>query len=180
MRDAQEAQASGTRPDFCATGQPGWCLGLVLAAAGEPERGAGVMLEAVGGPDLTSVVAAERPTAAADLAEMLLACGRLDDAGRVLASGQAAAVRAGTDWAALTAGRGRAAVLLAKGQAQAAVEAAAEAIDQGAHAGTVVGRSRAASSRPGAGRGGRPAVGDRGADRRRVDARAVWRCALAR
>jgi DNA-binding NarL/FixJ family response regulator len=128
MRDAHEAQASGTRPDFCATGQPGWCLGLVLAAAGQPVQGARAMLEALGGPGLTLVVAAERPAAAADLVEVLLACERSDDAGQVLASGEMAAARAGTEWAAMTVGRARAAVLLAEGQARAAAEATAEVV----------------------------------------------------
>ena len=68
IRDAQEAQASGTRPDFCATGQPGWCLGLALAAAGQPDQGARVMLDALGGPRAARWCSpAERPAAAADL-----------------------------------------------------------------------------------------------------------------
>jgi len=99
-----------------------------LAAAGEPERGAVVMLEALGRPDLTSVVEAERPAAAADLVEVLLACSRSADAERVLTTGQTAAARADTDWAAITAGRARAAVLLANGQGRAAAETAAEAV----------------------------------------------------
>ena len=124
-RDAHEALASGTRPDFCATGQPGWSLGLLLAAAGQPDQGARLMLEALGGPDLTSVIAAERPAAAADLVEVLLACERSNDAAEVLASSETAAAHSGTDWAAITTGRARAALLLAKGQAAEAAEVAA-------------------------------------------------------
>lgn len=76
MRDAEEGQISGTRPDFCATGQPGWCLGLARAAAGEPDKGARAMLRSVGGLQLPLVFAADRPAAAADLAEVPLAAGR--------------------------------------------------------------------------------------------------------
>ena len=75
------------------------------------------------------MVAAERPAAAADLVDVLIACERTDDAARVLASGETAAAHAGTDWAPITAGRARAAVLLATGQARAAAAAAAEVLD---------------------------------------------------
>ncbi len=126
MREAREAHSSGTRPDFCATGQPGWSLGLALAASGEPERGAQVMLEALGGAELRLVLPAERPAAAADLVEVLLACDRSDEAEQVLASGEQAAARAGTDWGAMTASRARAALLLARDQPTAAAAAAAE------------------------------------------------------
>ena len=126
MREAREAHSSGTRPDFCATGQPGWSLGLALAASGEPERGAHVMLEALGGAELRLVLPAERPAAAADLVEVLLACDRSDEAEQVLASGEQAAARAGTDWGAMTASRARAALLLARDQPAAAAAAAAE------------------------------------------------------
>ena len=128
LREAHEAHRSGTQPDFCATGQPGWTLGLALAASGEPDRGARVMLEALGGPSLPSVLAAERPAAAADLVEMLLACDRSDDAEQALASGERAAARAGTDWSAMTASRARAAVLLAHDQATAAAASATEVV----------------------------------------------------
>ena len=128
MRDAHEAQASGTRPDFCATGQPGWCLGLVLAASGQPEKGAGVMLDALGGPQLRLVLPAERPAAAADLLDVLLVCKRTDDAEDVLACGEQAAARAGTDWAAINASRARTALLLARGQASSAAAAAVELV----------------------------------------------------
>ena len=126
MREAREAHSSGIRPDFCATGQPGWSLGLALAASGEPERGAHVMLEALGGAELRLVLPAERPAAAADLVEVLLACDRSDEAEQVLASGEQAAARAGTDWGAMTASRARAALLLARDQPAAAAAAAAE------------------------------------------------------
>jgi tetratricopeptide (TPR) repeat protein len=87
-QEAQEAQRSGTQPDFCATGQPGWGFGLALAASGEPAQGARVMLDALGGPGLTLVLAAERPAAAADLVEVLLACDRSADAEQALARGE--------------------------------------------------------------------------------------------
>jgi len=126
LREAREAHSSGARPDFCATGQPGWSLGLALAASGEPEPGAQMMLQALGGAELRLVLPAERPAAAADLVEVLLACDRPDEAGQVLASGEQAAARAGTDWAAMTASRARAALLLAHDQPTAAAAAAAQ------------------------------------------------------
>src|SRR5262249_12717887 len=57
--------------------------------------------------------------------DVLLACGRLDEACLALAAGETAATRSGTDWAGLTALRARAAVLLAQDHALAAAEAAA-------------------------------------------------------
>ena len=126
LRVAEEAARTKTRPDFHARGQPGWSLGAALTASGNPERGAQMMLDAVGGPELELVLPGERPNAAADLVDALLACGRSDQAARVLAAGEMAAARAGTDWAALTTRRARAAVLLAQESAQAAAEGAAE------------------------------------------------------
>ena len=38
LRHGEQAAAAGTRPDFHAAGQPGWCLGAALTAAGNPER----------------------------------------------------------------------------------------------------------------------------------------------
>ena len=127
IRDAQEAQTSGTRPDFCATGQPGWCLGLALTAAGEPDQGAHAMLDSVGGLRLPLVVAADRPAAAADLVEVLLAAGELDGAEQALAAGEDIAARSGVALAAASTGRARAALLLACGQPAAAAECAAAA-----------------------------------------------------
>ena len=128
VRVAEEAGKTKTRPDFHARGQPGWCLGAALTASGNPEPGAQMMLDAVGGEELELVLPGERPSAAADLVDALLACGRSDQAGHVLAAGEMAAARAGTDWAALTARRARAAVLLTQERAHAAAEEAAEVV----------------------------------------------------
>jgi ATP/maltotriose-dependent transcriptional regulator MalT len=153
LAQIKEAAGSERRPDFAARGQPGWCLGAALTAAGNPEQGAGMMLGALGGPDLTLALPVERPTAAADLVDALLACDRLDDAAQVLATGEAAAASAGTDWAAIVTSRARAAVLLAQGQAPAAAAAAGEAVRLGrerapltaARAGVLHGRALAAT-----------------------------------
>ena len=59
LRRATEADAAGTRPDFHAAGQPGWCLGAALTAAGNPGRGVAAMLESFGGDSLGAVL---RPT----------------------------------------------------------------------------------------------------------------------
>ena len=65
-------------------GQPGWCLGNALTAAGNPERGAAAMLASFGGASLPAVLPVERPAAAADLAEAQLARGDADAAEAVL------------------------------------------------------------------------------------------------
>ena len=164
VRQAKEGAEIETRPDFHASGQPGWCLGAALTAAGSPEHGARLMFDALGGQELTLVLPAERPAAAADLVDVLLACGRLKDAEQVLASGERAAVRAGTDWAAIATGR-------ARGRAPRAGSSAGSRRGgwRGGPGGTparaVDRRPRGTPSRTGAGRGRRSGVCDVGADR---------------
>ena len=51
LAHAEEAAASGIRPDFHAAGQPGWCLGAALTAAGNPERAVAAMLDVLRRPD---------------------------------------------------------------------------------------------------------------------------------
>jgi DNA-binding NarL/FixJ family response regulator len=74
------------------------------------------------------VLPADRAAAAGDLVDVLLACGRLNDAEEVLAQAETAAVRAGTNWAAIVTGRARAAVLLAQDRGPAAAAAAGEVV----------------------------------------------------
>ena len=116
-----------TPADFHAAGQPGWCLGAALVAAGKPEPGREQMLHAFGGPDLTSVLPANRPAAAADLVEAHLAAGDPIAADHALACGQAAAARSGSAHAAAVTGIARGAVLLARDRPREAAAAAAEA-----------------------------------------------------
>ena len=66
------------RPDFHAAGQPGWCLGAALTAAGTPERAVAAMLDSFGGAG--AVLPVDRPAAAADLAAAQLAAGDPDGA----------------------------------------------------------------------------------------------------
>jgi ATP/maltotriose-dependent transcriptional regulator MalT len=134
LRHAEQAAQQATRPDFHAAGQPGWCLGAALTAAGNPDRAVPVMLDAFGGPDLTSVLPADRPAAAADLVEAQLALGDLAAAEGTLARAQDTAARAGTAPALAVTGIARAAVLLARGRPQAAVAAAAAAREAAAGA----------------------------------------------
>ena len=77
LRDAEAAAAIGARPDFHALGQPGWCLGAALAAAGNADRAVEVMLEAFGGPELPALLPVDRPAAGADLVAAQLARGDL-------------------------------------------------------------------------------------------------------
>ena len=74
LRQAEAAAQDGTEPDFHAAGQPGWCLGAALTAAGRADRAVPVLLEAFG-PALARVLPADRPAAAADLVEAQLARG---------------------------------------------------------------------------------------------------------
>ena len=88
---AQAAAQDGTRPDFHAAAQPGWCLGAALTAAGNPDRAVPVLLEAFG-PDLAHVLPADRPAAAADLVDALLASGDTPAATAVVEQAEAAAL----------------------------------------------------------------------------------------
>ena len=105
LQHAREAAEGGVRADFHAAGQPGWCLGAALTAAGEPERAVAAMLES-----LPHVLPVDRPAAAADLAEAQLAHGDAEAAERTLAAGT-------LRWTS-------SAVLLARGRVEEAVEAA--------------------------------------------------------
>ena len=127
LAHATEAAATGTPADFHAAGQPGWCLGAALIAAGNPERAITALVEAFGGPTLTDVLPVDRPRAAADLLEAQLAAGDVAAAEATLAHGEAAAARVGTAWAAAVTGVARTAVLLARGSAREAVPVAAAA-----------------------------------------------------
>jgi ATP/maltotriose-dependent transcriptional regulator MalT len=125
LRHAEAAAQDGTRPDFHAAGQPGWCLGAALTAAGNADRAVPVLLEAFG-PDLAHVLPADRTAAAADLVDALLAQGDVPAARATLEKAEAAAAGAGTGRARAIAAISRAAVLQA-GADPAAATAAAEA-----------------------------------------------------
>ena len=127
MHHAGEAARIDARADFQAPGQPGWCLGAALTAAGNPQRAVPALLAAFGGAGLDAVLPVDRPAAAADLVEAQLARGDLAGAEEALASGEAAAARAGTAWAAAVVDVSRAAVLLAHGRPREAVAAARQA-----------------------------------------------------
>ena len=86
------------------------------------------MLDSVGGLQLPLVVAADRPAAASDLVEALLAAGHLDAAEQALAAGEDIAARSGVALAAAITGRARATLLLAQDQAPAAAATAAEIV----------------------------------------------------
>ncbi len=124
LRHAEQAVQEETRPDFHMAGQPGWCLGAALAAAGNADRAVVVMLGAFGGPELPTLVPADRPAAARDLVEAQLMLGDVAGAQATLAWAVAVAERAGTPPALAAAGEARAAVLLALGQPEAAATAA--------------------------------------------------------
>ena len=133
LRYAEAAARDGTEPDFHAAGQPGWCLGAALTAAGRADRAVPVLLEAFG-PELERVLPADRAAAAADLMEAQLAQGDLTAAKASTDLVEAAAARSGAGPARASAGVARSAVLLAGGEAVTAAAAAAEAREAAAGA----------------------------------------------
>jgi DNA-binding NarL/FixJ family response regulator len=115
LREADEARTIEAPPSIHAAGQPGWCLGTALTAAGNADRAVPLLRGAV-----AAVVPVMRPFAAADLVEAELAAGDLDGARAALAIADSGGA---TPWAA----HARAAVALAEGRARAAAAAAAPA-----------------------------------------------------
>jgi ATP/maltotriose-dependent transcriptional regulator MalT len=126
---AGEAAEIDTEPDFHAAGQPGWCLGAALVAAGNPDRAVAAMLRSFGDTELSAVLPVDRPAAAADLVDAQLGSGDVAGAEDTLARGEDAAARAGTAWSAATVGIARAAVLLARDRPHEALASAAAARD---------------------------------------------------
>ena len=123
LESATEAAESGVRADFHAAGQPAWCLGAALTAAGNP-KGAVTLgdADAAAGDSPAAVAAltsagpavlpADRPLLAADLAEARLAAGEITVAEAAAAVEAARAARPGpfaTARAQLAEGRARAA-----------------------------------------------------------------------
>jgi DNA-binding CsgD family transcriptional regulator len=124
LREAEAAAELDATADFHAAGQPGWSLGAALVAAGNPGQGVAAMLASFGGRDLPRVIPAERPLAAADLAEAQLAAGDVAAAEQALAHGEAGVA---TAWARAVTSLARSAVLLARDRPHEAAAAAAEA-----------------------------------------------------
>ena len=142
LHHAEGAVASGVRADFHAAGEPGWCLGNALTAAGNPERAVAAMLESFGGETLSAVLPVDRPAAAADLAEAQLAGGDAAAAERTLER-----VAAGSPWAQAVTGTVRSAVLLAGDRPAEAVAAASEARAAASGAPLALARARLAEGR---------------------------------
>jgi DNA-binding NarL/FixJ family response regulator len=154
LRQAEEAAALPTRADFHAAGQPGWCLGASLTAAGNAAQAVPVLLEAFGGPELAHVLPAERPAAAADLVEAHLACGDVAAAEATLAGGASleAAGGEGGGGAARAEGAARTAGIEGGGGASDAEAAARTAgIEGGGGAADAEGAARTAGSDGGGG-----------------------------
>jgi ATP/maltotriose-dependent transcriptional regulator MalT len=147
LRHARESAEIATSPGFYAIGQPGWCLGAVLTAAGNPEQAVGAMRDAFGGVELADVLPVQRPFAAADLVEAQLACGDIAAAEETLARGEAAANRSGTAPAAGTTRLARAAVLLARGRARESLAASLAAGEAAVGAPLLSARARLAHGR---------------------------------
>ena len=176
---AEQAAASPPRADFQAAGQPGWCLGAALTAAGNPERAVAVLLEAFGGVALERVLPVDRPAAAADLVEAQLACGEIDG-GR--AGAGARRERSGT-CRHVVGRRGREASRERRAARSCAPERGGRPRRRGARGrggGAAGSRSRPARRGQGAGRRGPAQAGRGGLHRRGVRARRLRRGAPAR
>jgi DNA-binding CsgD family transcriptional regulator len=158
LRAADDAAQIHARPDFHAAGQPGWCLGSALVAAGNPERAVPAFLAAFGGVALAGLLPVDRPAAAADLVEAQLACGDLAAAEQALAAGQRAAVRAGSPLAEAIIAIARAAILLARDRPREAARAAMAAREAAAAAPLTHARAWLAEGRALAAVGDRPAA----------------------
>jgi DNA-binding NarL/FixJ family response regulator len=158
LRNAREAGETGVRGDFHAAGQPGWCLGAALTAAGNPKEAVAALRQAFGGPGLDAVLPTDRPAAVADLVEAQLACGEIAAAEQALAAGEAAAARAGTPWAAAVTGLARTELLLAREVAEEAVATAGAAREAAASGPLLSARARLAEGRALAAAGERPAA----------------------
>jgi DNA-binding CsgD family transcriptional regulator/tetratricopeptide (TPR) repeat protein len=144
LRHGREAAETGAPPGFHAAGQPGWCLGAALTAAGNPEQAVEAMSQAFGGPALAEVLPVQRPLAAGDLVEGQLACGDIAAAEETVARGEAAASRGGTAWAAAVTALARAAVLRARERPREAVAACGAARESAAGAPLLSARARLA------------------------------------
>jgi DNA-binding NarL/FixJ family response regulator len=147
LEQAGAAGETGVSPDFHAAGQPGWCLGAALAAAGNPQAAVEAMLGSFGGPLLAAVVPAERPAAAADLAAAQFQCGDVDAAERTVSLGETAALGSRTPVAAAVIGTARSAVLLERGCAADALAAAAAALRAASSAPLAAARAQLAEGR---------------------------------
>jgi DNA-binding NarL/FixJ family response regulator len=181
LSHAEHAARAGCDADVLATGQPGWCLGAALTAAGNPQQAVAAMLDAFGGATLARVLPAERPAAAADLVEAQLASRDLTAAEATLTLGAACARRAGSPWAAAITGIAESSVLLARDHPREALAAATRAREAAADAPLARARAQLAEGRALAAAGKRrdaietliaaeSALHDHGALRRRDEA----------
>lgn len=159
LNQAREAEQLETQADFCAAGQPGWCLGSALIAAGNPERGTAVLLQTFGGPGLTRLLPADRPAAAATLVEAQLARGDLAAAEEIQIRADAAA-SAQTGRTATIAGTARSNLLLAYARPHDALAAATSAREASTEAPLARARASVAEGRALAATGQRRAAID--------------------
>ena len=142
--------------------EPGWVVGGVMSWDGQPEQGMALMLEAFGGPELPKVVSPERCIAFEDLVEASLVLGDTAGAEAYASASERHAAKLGKPHSAALARRARATVLLARGDAGAAVALARESIAEAerAHAPVEVERGRALLGRALAAAGERDAAVD--------------------
>ncbi len=119
--------AGSTMP--AASGGPGWPLASALFERGDIERGLEVV-EAIGGGDLEHAIPVERCFYWEELATVEIARSDLHAAARYVELAEEQAARLGLSLPTALARRGRAALLLASGDAAGAAEAAAQSAEE--------------------------------------------------
>jgi DNA-binding NarL/FixJ family response regulator len=117
----------GLAPNFLFWSQPGSTYGHVLREAGEPDRGLEIEMEALGGPEMPRISAYERVMALQQCTEAYVAAGRIDVAEDLASRAEADARRIGLPGTHALAAQARAAVLLARGEAEEAARLAGDA-----------------------------------------------------
>jgi DNA-binding CsgD family transcriptional regulator/tetratricopeptide (TPR) repeat protein len=114
----------GLAPNFLSWSQPGTTYGWALIQNGEPERGVPMYIEAAGGPEAPRLSAYEQALVFQQVADGLLALGRLDEAAEYARLAESLAERLDLSGPHALAAQTRAALLLAQGRAREAAEVA--------------------------------------------------------
>jgi DNA-binding CsgD family transcriptional regulator len=120
-------RSRGLAPNFLFWSQPGSTYGHVLRESGEPERGLEIEIEALGGMDMPRISAYERVIALQQCTEAFVIVGRVDEAAELADRTEAEAERIDLPLTHALAAQGRAAVLLARGDAAEAARVAGDA-----------------------------------------------------
>jgi DNA-binding NarL/FixJ family response regulator len=129
----------GLAHNFLSWSQPGTTYGWALIHTGDPERGVPMYIEAAGGPEAPRLSTYERVLVFQQIAEGLLALGRVEEAEEYVARAERVAARLGLPGSRALAAEARAALLLAQGRAEEARAIASQALEPAAEHGLRLG-----------------------------------------